>query len=46
MVWIVYIDMEKTDHTAGIFATYPRLEISMWQGKEGYKMHKLKKIQL
>ena len=31
MVWIVYIDMEKNDETAGIFATYPRNNISMWQ---------------
>ena len=32
-VWFLYQDMPKTDATAGIFATYPRENITMIQGR-------------
>ena len=33
VVWLVYMDMEKDMTTAGIFATYPRDDISLVQGQ-------------
>jgi len=32
ILWLLYMDMEKSEQNAGIFATYPRAGISMPQG--------------
>ena len=32
ILWLLYMDMEKSEQNAGIFATYPRTGISMPQG--------------
>lgn len=33
ILWLLYMDMEKSEQNAGIFATYPRTGISMPQGR-------------
>jgi len=33
ILWLLYMDMEKSEQNAGIFATYPRAGISMPQGR-------------